>query len=270
MSGLLRLEKVSVNFGGLQALRDVDLEVPGGRIVSLIGPNGAGKTTLFNLLTGLYRPTSGNIFFMERDISGLKPHERARLGIARTFQHPRLVRRMSVLENVLAAHPVCRSETLWSALYPSRRILAKRAGAVEECMDALETVGLHRRTDEWAGSLPYGEQKLLEIARALVTRCKVLLLDEPAAGMNAPEKKRLAEIIRHLSRQRRIDIVLIEHDMRLVMDLSDRIAVLDHGVKIAEGTPEEIRSHPRVIGAYFGSGGDGRNHENNGARREIR
>ena len=270
MSGLLRLEKVSVNFGGLQALRDIDLEVPGGRIVSLIGPNGAGKTTLFNLLTGLYRPTAGKIFFMGRDISALKPHERARLGLARTFQHPRLIRRMTVLENVLTAHPDCRSETLRSALFPSRKVRAKRAEAVEACVEALETVGLHRRLDEWAGNLPYGEQKLLEIARALVTRCKVLLLDEPAAGMNAPEKKRLAEHIRHLSRQRRIDIVLIEHDMRLIMDLSDRIVVLDHGVKIAEGSPEEIRNHPRVIGAYFGSGENSGNNENSRARREIR
>jgi branched-chain amino acid transport system ATP-binding protein len=252
LNPLLKLEKVTVKFGGLLALNEIDFCVNKGEILALIGPNGAGKTTLFNLLTGIYKPTSGNIYYKGQEISKLEPFERVRIGIARTFQNIRLIKNMTVLENVLVAHRECNSEGIWNSVFLFKKGKEKRAAVVEECVHILKVVGLDKKIDEFAGNLPYGEQRLLEIARALVTKCELLLLDEPAAGMNAVEKEKLIELINFLSRKFNIEIVLIEHDMGLVMNIADKIIVLDHGDKIAEGVGQEIQSNTKVINAYLG------------------
>lgn len=252
MTPILKLDKVTVRFGGLLALNEVDACLNKGEILALIGPNGAGKTTLFNLLTGIYKPTSGSIYFKGQNINRLESYKRVRIGIARTFQNMRLIKNMTVLENVMVANKQCNTETIFASILLLKKSREKRKAAVQACMDVLKIVGLESKIDEFASNLPYGEQRLLEIARALATDCEVLLLDEPAAGMNAVEKKRLVDLIKDLSRKYNIEIVLIEHDMSLVMDLADKIIVLDHGDKIAEGTGKEIQNNPKVINAYLG------------------
>jgi len=249
---IFELKDVSVKFGGLVALDGVNITVRRGEILSIIGPNGAGKTTLFNIMTGIYQPTSGTITLKDKVINKLKPYQRVELGIARTFQNTRLLKNMSVLENVLVAHQECNKESIWRSIFAGKATEQRRAATVEACMKKLEIVGLADKANHPAGSLPYGEQRLLEIARALATDCQILLLDEPAAGMNQTEKRGLISKINQLSKEQSIDIIIIEHDMGLIMEISDRIAVLNYGRKIAEGTAEEIQRNPEVIAAYLG------------------
>lgn len=250
---LLSLNNVTIRFGGLTAVDTVNLEVKQGEILALIGPNGAGKSTVFNLITGIYKPTEGEISLDGKSLAGIPTHKVAEMGITRTFQAIRLFTELSVLDNVkIGAH--CRGKAgLFQALTRIPGMKREEADIEEKSLEALQFLDLAGKRDELAKNLSYGEQRRLEIARALVSKPKILLLDEPAAGMNPQEKVVLMEMIRKI-RDTGITIFLVEHDMKLVMGISERIAVLDYGKLIAAGLPQEVRSNKDVIEAYLGSG----------------
>lgn len=251
----LEVKGLSRRFGGLRALDDVSLTVRAGSITAIIGPNGAGKTTLFNCLTGLISPTTGKIYFKGNDITGLPPHKILRMGIGRTFQNIRLFRSMSVLENVLVGMHCRQKQSLAGQLIRTLSFRTEEASIRQKAEEFLTLVGITTSFNAPAGSLPYGDQRRLEIARALAAEPEILLLDEPTAGMNPQETEAMMLLIRQLQ-ELGITIVFIEHDMRFVMGISDTIFVLDHGVKIAEGAPHEIKENPLVIEAYLGKGID--------------
>jgi branched-chain amino acid transport system ATP-binding protein len=248
---LLEVKNLSKHFGGIRAIEDISFSMQRGMILSIIGPNGAGKTTLFNCLTGFMKPTKGSIVLSDRDISGFAPDKISRLGISRTFQNIRLFREMTVIENVMVALHSRIQSGLFSAIVRPKPFRKEERNVREKAFEYLGIIGLDAFADAISGSLPYGIQRKIEIARALATEASLLLLDEPTAGMNPYETGEMMVIIKKL-RELGKTIVLIEHDMKVVMGISERIVVLDHGVKIAEGIPYEIKNNQMVIEAYLG------------------
>ncbi len=251
-NSLLKVEKTSIHFGGIKAVQDVSFDIKEKELFGLIGPNGAGKTTCFNMITGFYKPTHGRVSFNGIDISEKSMSDIVEMGIARTFQNIRLFSKMTVLENVMAAAIIRKPIHLLDAMLYSLRAIEQTEELKSRAIDWLKVVGLENKRHSISSSLPYGEQRRLEIARAMATNPKLLLLDEPAAGMNPTESKILEEVIRRLKNDFNTTILLIEHDMKFVMNLCENIVVLDSGKKLAEGMPEEIKKNPKVVEAYLG------------------
>ena len=254
-TNILEAQGVTKQFGGLTAVNNIDFVIERNSICSLIGPNGAGKTTFFNMITGLYVPTAGSLIFDGLSIAGLKPDQVTSRGIGRTFQNIRLFQNMTALENVLVGQHARLKANLIGIILRTRAVMAEEERARQRGLELLDFVGLSRaRADDLSKNLPYGDQRRLEIARALATDPKLLLLDEPTAGMNPQETGALTRLIRHIRDTLGVTVLLIEHDMKVVMDISERITVLDHGAKIAEGPAEMVRTNEQVIEAYLGKG----------------
>lgn len=252
MAELLKVDNVSMVFGGLRAVSNLSMHIDEGELIGLIGPNGAGKTTAFNMITGVYTPTEGKVYFNGQQSSGKKSYQVTQMGMARTFQNIRLFSELSVIDNVKIAYNMHVTYNLADAIVRDGKYLSEEEYITQKAMDLLKIFHLEEEAHEVAKNLPYGKQRRLEIARALATEPKLLLLDEPAAGMNPQETKELMEMIRWIRKEFNLSILLIEHDMGLVMGVCERIYVLEYGMKIAEGTPEEIKHNKRVIEAYLG------------------
>lgn len=252
MAELLKVDNVSMVFGGLRAVSNLSMHIDEGELIGLIGPNGAGKTTAFNMITGVYTPTEGKVYFNGQQSSGKKSYQVTQMGMARTFQNIRLFSELSVIDNVKIAYNMHVTYNLADAIVRDGKYLSEEEFITQKALDLLKIFHLEEEAHEVAENLPYGKQRRLEIARALATEPKLLLLDEPAAGMNPQETKELMEMIRWIRKEFNLSILLIEHDMGLVMGVCERIYVLEYGMKIAEGTPEEIKQNARVIEAYLG------------------